>query len=280
MELITSRGCPNKCIFCAGHVNYGFNMRFRSYENIREEIKYLKKTYNINHITFDDDTLTLKKSLVVEIAELLKEENITWDCNARVNTVDFALLKRMQQCGCKKVSFGVESGSPRMLKLMKKNITLEQVREAFQNARKAGFKYVEGTFMLGSHPDETLEDIEMTRKLMWEIMPDFVSLSIISPFPGTETFDLMVANGQLAKRPDWKMFTMSIQNELPFERLNNLTAQQLITLQHKIIKAYYSNPAYLLKKIASIRTMDDLMYFARLGVQFFSEFILKKRKDA
>jgi len=279
MEISTSRGCPNKCIFCAGHVNYGFSLRFRSFENIRTEILQLKQTYHVNHITFNDDTFTLNKKLVKRIAPFLKEEQITWDCNARVNTVNLELLQLMQQCGCKKISFGVESGSPRMLKLMKKGIALDQVRDAFRNARTAGFKYVEGTFMLGSHPDETLEDIEMTRKLMFEIMPDFISLSIISPFPGTETYDLMIANGQLAEHPDWKMFTMSIQNALPFERLNNLTAGQLITLQHKIIKAYYANPAYLLKKIAGIRTMDDLMYFARLGVQFVSEFILKKKQE-
>jgi len=276
MELFTSRGCPNKCIFCAGHVNYGFKLRYRSFENIRAEILLLREQYGIDHITFDDDTLTINRDLVVQVSSLLKEYNITFDCNARVNTVDYELLKHMKNCGCKKVSFGVESGSPRMLKLLKKGITVEQVKHAFRMAKKAGIKYIEGTFMMGGHPDETLEDVEMTRKLMFELMPDFISMSIIIPFPGTETCNLMVQRGLLSEKPDWANYTFNVHKKLPFERLTYLTASQLIALQAHIIKSYYMNPVYLLRKVLGIRSLRDLAYFVKLGRQFFSLFMLKK----
>lgn len=163
-----------------------------------------------------------------------------------------------------------------MLKLLKKGITVAQVKNAFQLAKKAGIKYLEGTFMMGGHPDETLEDVEMTRKLMFELMPDFISMSIIIPFPGTETCDLMVQRGLVSEKPDWTNYTFNVHKKLPFERLTHLTAQQLISLQAQIIKSYYMNPAYLFKKILGIRSLSDVAYFARLGKQFFSLFIVKK----
>lgn len=76
MEILTSRGCPNQCIFCAGHINYGHTLRFRSYENVISEIDMLIRDYNINHITIEDDTFTINKELVNKLCNYFKEKKI------------------------------------------------------------------------------------------------------------------------------------------------------------------------------------------------------------
>ncbi len=276
MELITTRGCPNQCIFCAGHISYGYALRARSYENITEEIDQLIKDYGANHISIQDDTFTLNKELVRRLCAYLKEKKLSWDCNARVNTVDFELLKLMKASGCKKISFGVESGSPRILKLIKKGITLEQVRAAFAASKKAGIRYTEGTFILGSHPSETEEEVRMTVNLIFELMPDFAALTIICPFPGTEVYRLMDEQKLLDENLDWSKFTF-INNTPPFRRLENLTAEQLVATQRKFLKTYYSSPKYLLGQVIKVRSISEVRYFMNLGKQLVKEFFIKTK---
>ncbi len=276
MELITTRGCPNQCIFCAGHINYGYMLRARSYENVKAEIEELIKNYGTNHISIQDDTFTLNKELVKRLCAYLKEKKLSWDCNARVNTVDFELLKLMKASGCKKISFGVESGSPRILKLIKKGITLEQVRAAFAASKKAGIRYTEGTFILGSHPSETEEEVRQTVDLIFELMPDFASLTIICPFPGTEVYRLMDEQKLLDENLDWSKFTF-INNTPPFRRLEHLTAEQLVETQKKFLKTYYSSPRYILSQIIKMRSIGEVRYFINLGKHLVKEFFFKTK---
>ncbi len=276
MELITTRGCPNQCIFCAGHISYGYMLRARSYENVKAEIEGLIKNYGTNHISIQDDTFTLNKELVSSLCAYFKEKKLSWDCNARVNTVNPELLKMMKESGCKKISFGVESGSPRILKLIKKGITLEQVRAAFAASKKAGIRYTEGTFILGSHPSETEEEVKMTVDLIFELMPDFASLTIICPFPGTEVYRLMDERNLLDEELDWSKFTF-INNTPPFRRLDNLTAEQLVETQRKFLKTYYSSPKYLLGQMVKVRSLGEVKYFMSLGKQLVKEFFFKTK---
>lgn len=277
MEIITSRGCPNQCIFCAGHINYGRSLRFRSYENIASEVESLIKNYKINHVSIEDDTFTINRKLAIRLCYYFKKKGITWNCNSRVNTVDLELLKLMKKSGCRKVSFGVESGSPAILRLIKKNITLEQVRNAFRWAKKAGIRYIEGTFILGSHIDETLEDIEKTKRMIFELMPDFLMLSIMCPFPGTEIYSMMNEKGLLDEDNDWSRYAF-LTGWAPYRRLNHLTAAQLSKIQKDILKEYYSSPRYIFNQVRKIRSMGELSYFLNLGLNFISMFILRKKR--
>jgi len=275
-EIMTSRGCPNRCIFCASRINYGLSLRFRSYENIVNEIEHLIKKYHINHVSIEDDTFTINRKLLSRLCGYLRKRKLTWNCNGRVNTVDFELLKLMKKSGCKKICFGVEAGSPKILKLIKKNITLKQVRNAFKWARKAGIRYVECTFILGSHPDETMADINKTKKLIFELMPDFIAVSIITPFPGTEVYHIMNSRGLLEKDSDWSKFTF-INNTPSFKRLTYLSSEALIKKQREILKKYYSSPRYMLSQLIKIRSIGEILYFFNLVVSFIGEFILKKK---
>lgn len=271
IEIMTSRGCPNKCIFCAGHINYGFRVRFRSYENIVEEITKCIKRYKINHISIEDDTFTLNKELVKKLCIFFKNKNLTWNCNTRVNAVDYDLLKIMSKSGCKKVAFGVESGNMEILKKNKKAITIKEAIKAVRDAKRAKIRYVECDFMIGSHIDETLETINDTVKLIYKLMPDFLSLSLMCPFPGTEIYDLMIKNKLLDKKPDWSQFTV-FGNLKRYERLKYLSSEEMFRSQHKILKEYYSSPKYILSQLIQIRNLSEIKYFSRLAISFFKEF--------
>ena len=278
MEIMTSRGCPNRCIFCAGHINYGFSVRFRNYKNIIEEINEAIKKFKITHISIEDDTFTLNKELVKRLCNFFKKKNLTWNCNARVNTVDYELLKKMAKSGCKKIVFGVESGNPEILQKIKKGITVQQVIKSVKEAKKAKIRYVECDFMIGAHIDETLETVNDTNKLIHTLMPDFLSVSIMCPFPGTEIYKLMVENNYLSKKPDWSQF--SFFGDLKrYERIKYLTSKQMVELQHKILKKYYSSLKYIFFQLIQIRSLDEIKYFAKLAVSFLQEFILKKFRD-
>ena len=106
--------------------------------------------YCISHVAIEDDTFTLRKETVKQLCGFLSKNNLTWHCNARVNTVNYSLLKLMAKSGCKKVAFGVESGSPEILKKIKKKININQVENAVKSAKKAGIRFVECDFILGS----------------------------------------------------------------------------------------------------------------------------------
>lgn len=271
IEIMTSRGCPNRCIFCAGHINYGFSVRFRSYENIISEITECIEKYRINHVSIEDDTFTLNKELVRRLCAFFKRKKLSWNCNTRVNTVDYEMLNLMAESGCKKIAFGIESGNPEILKKCKKGITISQALKAVKSAKKAGIRYVECDFIIGSHIDETRETVKDTAKLIYQLMPDFLSLSIVCPFPGTEIYDLMLRENLLDKNPDWSQFTV-FGNLNRFKRLNFLSSQEMSVLQKKILKEYYSSPKYIISQISQIRTFGEIKYFFRLGMSFIKEF--------
>jgi len=274
VEIITSRGCPYSCIFCAGHINYKHKLRFRSYSDIADEIDECIRKYNVNHVSIEDDTFTINRELVTKLCSYFYQKRITWSCNSRVDTVDYPLLKIMSKSGCKKISFGIESGSPRILKLIKKGITVPQAKKALRDARKARIRYVEGTFMLGSHIDETMEDIQKTEKLIKELMPDFAGLFVMCPFPGTEIFETMKKEKLIEDRPDWNSFTF-FGNLRRYERLNHLTVGQLNQIQRDFLRKYYFSFGYIFRQILRIRGLRELRYFCILGIAFFKEFLFQ-----
>jgi len=213
---------------------------------------------------------------VKKLCNFFKNKKLTWNCNARVNTVNYEILKLMKESGCKKISFGVESGSEKILKLIKKGITIPQVKKAVSDAKKAGIRYVECTFMIGSHPDETMEDIEKTIKLMHELMPDFLAFSVMCPFPGTEVYNMMKKRKLLMNNPDWSQFSL-FGNLKRYEKLTNMTSDEMINLQIKVLKDYYKTPKYVLSQLLKIRTLDEIKYFTKMGILYVKELMLGKK---
>lgn len=239
-SIFTSRGCPFHCTFCASHTVWERHCRFRSGENILEEFKKTVKDWNIDFIKFSDDTFGLNQEIVIKFCkEKIKvKEKTHWGCNMRVDCTNDDLLKLMYQAGCRELWMGVESGSPGILKDMKKGIKLERVKWAFKRSKELGFKR-RAYFLLGM-PNESLEDLKMTETLADEIQPDFIGFTILAPYPGTSFY-----NSGLHKNIDWSTVD-EYGNKIT--QTKYLTNEDLHREQTRLVKKYQQNIVYRQKK--------------------------------
>ncbi len=157
--VVTSRGCPGGCRFCIKHVSYGQSVRFRSPENVLEELEYLV-SLGVHSVHMYADLFTVSREQVVGICEGILERNLKlrWTCNSRVDFVDPEMLHLMHRAGCWMISWGIESGNREILRRVRKGITPEQVEQALRWSREAGI-HNWGYFIIGL-PGETEETIQ------------------------------------------------------------------------------------------------------------------------
>jgi anaerobic magnesium-protoporphyrin IX monomethyl ester cyclase len=266
-EICTSRGCPIGCSFCASGVTMGSRTRFRSTENVLAEAEECLKKYNFDHLEVNDDTFTLNPDRAIEICRGFKKLGVrSWHCEGtRVNAVSLELLKIMAQTGCQKVAFGVESGSPRILDLIGKKITVEQVKNAFRWAREAGIKYIEGYYMIGSDPSETVEDLQMTINLIKETKPDLILMSILVPYPGTKVYEKMKEKNYIFTE-NWEKYV--IIDQLPPWRTEYFSPEDLLCHQKRMLRDFYLRPEYLLSILAKLRSLEEIKYWSEAGWGF------------
>jgi len=229
--IFTSRGCPFNCIFCSSREIWGKKWRFRSPENVIEEIKLLRDKYGIKVIHFWDDTFTMDKKRAIRICELIKKENIdiTWICETRVDLFNEEVAKAMKEAGCILVYFGLESGVQKTLDYLEKGFKLETAEKAVNIAKKAGIN-VAGFFMLGI-PGETKEDINKTIDFASKLDLKSVEFNLYIPFPGTKVFEMAEKNNLLLTK-DWSKYEPSN----PVMKLPGFTRGELKRLKRK---AYY-----------------------------------------
>jgi radical SAM superfamily enzyme YgiQ (UPF0313 family) len=193
MNIFSSRGCPAKCAYCAGGL-FGKKFRFRSAQNILQEIEYIYNTYGTKSFHFVDDSMCINKNRVMKFCDDLKMSNlpINFSLMTRIDTIDEDLLENLASAKCVRIDYGIESGCPETLKRIHKPHTVEMVKKILPLTNKYGIKtYV--FFILG-FPWENLEDTQMTLDIMKEISPYVESFhqalaSILIPFPGTEIYE-------------------------------------------------------------------------------------------
>jgi radical SAM superfamily enzyme YgiQ (UPF0313 family) len=205
-HIVTSRGCPYRCGFCSCHKTFGTTYRFMSTERVIREIKYLKDTYKMDSIHFYDDTLTIHKGRMIDLCDSMIKNKLTlpWACFTRADVVDRELLRKMKESGCYQIFYGVESGSQRLLDLMKKGLTIEHLKQAFKMTKEEGIEAL-GSFILGL-PTETPEESERTIDFALELDADFAHWELYTPHPGTNLFDIALQHGRLLTT-DWNKFT-------------------------------------------------------------------------
>jgi len=210
-NVLTARGCPGRCIFCAAAAMSGVRYRMRSPENVVGELIRLFEDHHINYFVFVDDTFTVFNNRTMRLCDLIDELSfdIHWSCTGRVNTVTKGMLERMAKAGCDNINFGIESGSQRILDSIKKGITLRQVEDAVKLALESGITPV-CSFMI-PHPDDTEETIEKTKKLMNRLLSQgcHISIAVTTPFPGTHLYDHAKELGVTMMSDKWEDFDCS-----------------------------------------------------------------------
>ena len=197
--IITSRGCPSSCRFCASPRFWGKSIRLRSPRSIVEELRYIRDQYGLIYFSIRDDTFTFDRERVLEFCRLLLKEKIyiLWNCQSRVNAVDEEMLFWMKRAGCECIQFGVESGSANVLSELGKRITPEQVRNAASVTRKAGINL--SVYLITGVIGEKEEDLEATLRLIGEIKASDGQVSPLAYYPGTALFERSVAAGIVRK---------------------------------------------------------------------------------
>jgi anaerobic magnesium-protoporphyrin IX monomethyl ester cyclase len=200
VPLITSRGCPYPCTFCAASQNSGHKVRYRELARVLEEIDRLVHRYGVREIHIEDDNFTFDRDYVLAfcegIARLPFRVALALPNGVRADRIDEEMLAAMRRAGFYAISFGIESGSDETLRRIRKLETTAQMRSHVEMAHRAGFR-VTGFFMIG-FPWETREDILQTLSYARSLPLDHASFGNFSPLPGTEITRLLVADGQLA----------------------------------------------------------------------------------
>lgn len=285
--VMTSRGCPIFCSFCSTSVMWGERNRRRSPALVADEIENLINKYGLEAIWFFDDTLTLNRSHIVGILDEIEKRNLKfiWYCEIRVNTVDYDLMKRMRSLGCRFVSFGVESGSPEVLKKIHKGINLDQVRKVLDWCKELGI-YTKAFFMFGL-PEETFDDGMMTVRFIKEVKEKIndVALSAgCSIMPGTEVQRFAMEKGLMAQDFDWTKVIYYPENRMnnrPIAVPTLLQPQLGLNELNRLKFEYYGTGAvnwYNIKsRLKNIKSFADIVNLAKLAFVFFG-YVSKKRK--
>lgn len=186
-HILCTRGCPYNCNFCANQEN---GIRYRTGANIRKELEYLIHNYGIKGFCITDDNFIVDKKRIEDICNEIASLNLQWSSLSRVNTIDEDLLYKLKLSGCIEIKYGIESGSQRILELMNKRITVEQIIKAISITHDIGINVK--AFILHGFPGENLESTNETIKLL-EILKDKIdriSLFRFVPLPGSPVFNM------------------------------------------------------------------------------------------
>lgn len=179
--LMTARGCPYSCSYCA---NWDNKLRLRSIQNVVDEIQMLKDDYNCTHFRFVDDEFGIPQKRGIELCKALEPMNIKFRCHTRADNVTPELMQAMYRGGCEELAFGIETPDEDILKMVNKQQTYEQCIYAVSTAKKYGLRTK--VYLMVCLPGETWESIEKTKKFMLEAKPDKWTLSTCIPYPGCD----------------------------------------------------------------------------------------------
>jgi anaerobic magnesium-protoporphyrin IX monomethyl ester cyclase len=226
IDFISSRGCPFSCTFC--YQPWGSHFRAHSVDLIIDTLKYLKKNYEIDFVSFQDDEFMAQKSRVYEFCEQVRKQipDLLWSCTGRVNLVKDDIVSAMKNAGCVSISYGFESGSPRMLKSMNKIATIEQMENVVKINRKYGMM-LPVSFIIGMPGEDNGSCSETVEFCIRNEIP-LKSIMFATPYPGTQLFEFAISSGRIrkdklhdfiVKLEDARDFTINLTDKFSDEQL-------------------------------------------------------------
>ena len=197
--VLSSRGCPYNCIFCSNRIATGKKYRFKSAQILVEDLTLLYEKYNKKNIVFLDDNFLVNKERIYLLIEGIRKKSLdkkmTFSFQARSDNANYRLLKELYIAGFKSVFFGLETASDKFMKIIKKEETVSECIEAVGLAKKIGF-HVSAAFLYGL-PQETHQDRMNCLKLSNELNLDLVRYNNVTPYPGTELYNIAKKEGRL-----------------------------------------------------------------------------------
>lgn len=255
-----SRGCPFNCAFCC-RIIFGRKVRHHSVDRIIDEINILVNDYGAREINLEADTLTVNKHFINSLCERIIDsglsKKITWTCESRIDTVNEDILKKMKEAGCWEISYGVETGSQRLLDFIHKDISLGQIEKTFAITKRIGIS-IRAFYMLGI-PTETREESLKTISFAKELDARWSQFTVFTPFPGTELYDLVVKEGAL-KSQDWADYkthggwTRGGLAYVPKGR----SIEEMKKLQKQAYRAVYLRPRVFIRFLRDINSMKKI----------------------
>lgn len=267
--MITSRGCPRNCVFCAVRNVWGHTWRARSPASVVNEIEHLVSTYNMGEIAFMDDNLTLNRERMGDICDeiLRRKLNIRWSTpnGVAIMTLDTELLRKMKASGCWKLNFGIEAAAPETQKFIGKIIDLKRSNEIIKCANDMGL-WTHGSFVIG-FPHESMDSIKQTINYALTSDLDIANFYVATPYPGSRLYEISRAENLL---PDTTSYWLRFK---PTWRTAFFTKEQLEQL---IINAYsrflisrmfkFLNPCRIKKKVRSLEDLKFIITLLRTGL--------------
>ncbi|MBN2121080.1 MAG: B12-binding domain-containing radical SAM protein [Candidatus Omnitrophica bacterium] len=264
--IVTTRGCPFYCTFCAAHLVAGRKLRKRKVESVIKEIKMLYDNHGIREFHIVDDNFTMDKSFAKDFLIKFKELNLDVSLavpnGVRIDTLDEEMLGLMKQAGIYLITLGIESGSDRVLKFIRKSLTTEKVRRVVKLIRGYGID-IAGLFMLG-FPGETLEEMRKTIKLSREL--DLIRASFFTylPLPGTEGYNDLKIQNKFDDKLDFKYFCFMKASFTP----EGIDERTLKRIQKRALLGFFLRPRVFFRNLTQIKSLSHLKFLLRRVIRW------------
>jgi radical SAM superfamily enzyme YgiQ (UPF0313 family) len=275
--IITSRGCPANCTYCNSKNMFSRKFRFRSSENVAEEIEQLIKDYKAREIHIWDDNFTIRKDRVFQIRDQIKRRKIkvkfAFPNGLRADLVDEGILQALKDMGTYSIAFGVESGNQNILDRVNKNLKLEQIKEAFRLARRVGLE-TWAFFMIGL-PGETQETIKDTVNFAIKLNPDVAKFHILKPFPGSQVYNELKEQGLLLDA-DFSHYGIHTP---PVHRLRDLQPQDLLDWHRQAYRSFYLRPSIFVKQLLRLKSLNRLKLNLQAAYGVLKSILCSKRNS-
>jgi len=235
MSIFTSRGCPYHCTYC--HNIFGKRFRVRSPENVFQEIEYLYKRYQIREFQIVDDSFNVNKERAKKICDLIIRSGLkiflTFPNGLRGDIMDQELLLKLKQAGTYKITYAIETASPRLQKLLRKNINLPKLQDTITLTNKLDM-LTHGFFMVG-FPTETKDELQLTIDYAQKSKLNTLGLHVLTPFPGTEIYNQILKMGESNVTNDSLDYTIIKSN------FSDFTSEELLKKIRKALILFYLN---------------------------------------